>query len=336
MDHELLAKELLRALRGKRTQTAFSRRLGYRSNASRSWEVGRAFPTASKFFWIAKRAGHAFESDLLRFLSRGAGESLDVSSAGIGPLLATLRGRQSIVDIAKATGHSRYAVSRWLSGHAEPRLPELLLLVDVLSLRLLDFVACFVDPAALASTREAWEKLSTSRRIAYEHPFSHAVLRAIELEKYQRLRRHKDGWIAGKLGISAEDERKYLELLAQSGQIELSRGRYRVAKVQTVDTRVNPEEARRLRAYWGEVAIQRLRAGAKRTFSYNLFSVSHADLERIRLLHREFFAEVQAIVAKSEPAEAVALAVMNLVELDEVVPVGPSAQPGARSGGTRP
>ena len=32
MDHESLAKELVRALRGRRSQVAFSRRLGFRTN----------------------------------------------------------------------------------------------------------------------------------------------------------------------------------------------------------------------------------------------------------------------------------------------------------------
>jgi transcriptional regulator with XRE-family HTH domain len=318
MHHEMLAKELLRALRGKRTQTAFSRRLGYRSNASRSWEVGRAFPTASKFLWIASRVGVRWETALGRFVGEPnwSERKADASPETVTALLAALRGRRSILELAQATGHSRYAVSRWLSGSAEPRLPELLLLVDVLSLRLLDFLACFADPRTLPSTQSAWEKLSTSRRIAYEHPFSHAVLRALELERYGRLRRHRPGWIAKKLGISLEEEKRYLDLLVASGQVELSRGRYRVTKVQTVDTRLDPDAARRLRAYWGEVALERLRAGAPRTFSYNLFSVSTADMERIRALHGAYFAELRAIVAKSEPAECVALAVSNLVELD--------------------
>jgi DNA-binding phage protein len=318
MHHEMLAKELLRALRGKRTHAAFSRRLGYRSNASRSWEVGRAYPTASKFLWIANRVGVRWETALDRFVGerswsdRNAGASPDTVTA----LLGALRGRRSILEIARATGHSRYAVSRWLSGSAEPRLPELLLLVDVLSLRLLDFTACFADPQTLPSTQGAWEKLSTSRRVAYDHPFSHAVLRALELERYGRLRRHRPGWIARKLGISLDEEERYLELLVQSGQVELARGRYRVANVQTVDTRVDPDAARRLRNFWGEVALERLRNGAPRTFSYNLFSVSKADMERIRALHGAYFAELRAIVSKSEPAECVALAVSNLVELD--------------------
>ena len=50
-------------------------------------------------------------------------------------------------------------------------------------------------------------------------------------------------------------------------------------------------------------------------FSYNLFSVSRVDLERIRELHRAYFRELRRIVAASEPAECVVLANVHLLEL---------------------
>jgi hypothetical protein len=43
-----------------------------------------------------------------------------------------------------------------------------------------------------------------------------------------------------------------------------------------------------------------------------VFSVSRADLDRIRELHRADFREVRAIVAASDPAEVVALVVVHL------------------------
>jgi len=58
-----------------------------------------------------------------------------------------------------------------------------------------------------------------------------------------------------------------------------------------------------------------MKAEPASAFAYNLFSVSQADLERIRALHRSYFRELRAIVAKSDPAQAVALVTMSLVEL---------------------
>jgi hypothetical protein len=52
-------------------------------------------------------------------------------------------------------------------------------------------------------------------------------------------------------------------------------------------------------------------------FAYNLFTVSLADLERIRELQRAFFRELRAIVAASRPEERVVIANLQLFALDE-------------------
>src|SRR5689334_6815786 len=57
MDHEALAKELIRALRGRRSQVALSRRLKHRSNVLYAWEAGLRAPTAAGFLGLAKRVG---------------------------------------------------------------------------------------------------------------------------------------------------------------------------------------------------------------------------------------------------------------------------------------
>ena len=57
MNYVQVARELMRSLRGARSQVALSRRLGYRTNAAYSWEAGRDFPTAARFFEVAARVG---------------------------------------------------------------------------------------------------------------------------------------------------------------------------------------------------------------------------------------------------------------------------------------
>ncbi len=42
------ASQFLRAVRGKRSQVAFARRLGYRANPITDWENGRRYPTAAE------------------------------------------------------------------------------------------------------------------------------------------------------------------------------------------------------------------------------------------------------------------------------------------------
>jgi hypothetical protein len=320
MDYETLAKELIRALRGKRSQVALSRRLRYGSNVVRTWEAGRRFPSATRFFQACARLEHSPQLALRKFY-RSPPAWLEAADLGrpetIARLLDDLRGKTKIGDVALRAERSRYSVSRWLSGVTEPRLPDLLCMIEATSLRGLDFVACFVDPATLPSVARRWHELETARHVAAELPWSHAVLRALELSEYTALPRHVPGFIAAKLGISQAEEERCLELLSQSKQISRRRGRWVVGRVLTVDTRYSPDAGRKLLAWWAEVGIERLRRGSKGQFSYNLFTVSARDLERLRDLQRAYFNELRSIVAASEPAERVVLTNLQLFGLDE-------------------
>jgi hypothetical protein len=318
IDVERLASEWLRAARGQRTQAALSRRLGYQSNIVYRWESGRCFPTATIALRLLQHCRIDVRTSLSAFYGTvppwlGAVEP--VSRAGVARLLADLRGQATLVELAAKSGHSRLSIARWLKGTAEPTLPELLTLIESVSLRALDFVACFVDPDSLPSVRERWRTLSAARRAAYEEPWSHAVLRALELEPYRALERHRAGWIAARLGIEPALEQSSVELLVRAGQVRWTGTHYAPASSGLVDTRADAERARGLRAWWTEVNLLRLRQGAPGVFAYNLSAVSRRDLERIEALQRAHYREIVRIVSESSPAECVLLYTAQLAEL---------------------
>jgi hypothetical protein len=318
VDFELLASELLRALRGQRSQTAFARRLGYKSNIVYSWEAGRAFPTAAKTLWAARRTGVDVEAALLSLYRTTPGEPrLDPSTPeGVAQFLDDLRGRTSVQQLARSSGASRFAVARWLKAEAQPRLPDFLRLVEAASLRLLDLLGGLVDPLELPSVREAWRELELARAATYREPWSQAVLRALELGAYRALPRAQPGWIAARLGIPLAEEEKALALLLATGQIEQTATGYApLGEGRVIDTRRDPDGAHALRCFWSQVALERLRARAEGLFSHSVLAVSEHDLARIRELQKAYYQEVRAIVAQSQPVERVALLNVQLLPL---------------------
>jgi hypothetical protein len=318
MDFETLSSELIRAVRGRRSQAALSRHLGYRSNVVYAWESGRAWPTAADFFGGLRRLGKPVGPSLRQFYQLPSEAELlpELHKAeGVAALLNDLRGRTTVNDLARAAHRSRFAVARWLKGQAELRLPDFLRIVQCATQRLLDFLACFVDPSTLPSVASAWRALESARRLAYEMPWSQAVLRVLELESYRKLPRHEPGFIADWLQISREQEERCIALLLETGQVQKKRGRLVPGAAMTVDTRRDATRSREMKACWAEVALARLRAGQAGTFSYNLFSVSRKDFGRIQELHRAFFRELRRIVAESEPTECIALANVHLLEI---------------------
>lgn len=331
MDFDRVAAEFLRALRGRRSQAAFCRRLGYKSNVAYTWEAGRGFPTAARAFEIARKMGVNLDAALRRFYVVAPPwlDQTDVATrAGVAALLRDLRGKTTLVELARSSDKTRFAISRWLKAEAEPRLNEFFQLVECSSLRLVDLIETLADPGAMPSIRERWQSMVVARRLAYDAPWTQAVLRALELEDYQRLAHPPPGWIARRIGIDAEEERRSLELLHRAGQIRKAGSSWQLVEAMALDVRKDPEAAARLRAFWGHVAAQRCEQGRRGTM-YTLCGVSAADLERLRELQKAYFNQVRTIIAQSQPVERVVLTMVQMLDLGESDPPSPPA--GARA-----
>lgn len=318
---DALSCELMRQLRGGDAQRQFSRGLGFSSNVAYVWETGRRFPEASVFFKAAHKREPQFAA---RFLSR-----LRLASPVLGRAsLRTARGVQRLVEylcqdanrseLARRVRVDRTTLSRWINGQTEPRLPDLLRLVEATTQQLLTVVAMLADPALLPSIRDAYRDHQMQRRLAYEIPWSHAVLRALELEAYAALPRHVDGFLASTIGITLADEGMYLEQLAQAGQIRWSGTHWVNQRVMTVDTKQEPDRNRALKVHWGQVTVDRLRSNQAPTdalFSFNLFSISASAYEQLRELHLAYFDRVRALIEASPGTDKVVLMNMHLVPL---------------------
>ena len=321
MDHEALARDLLRALRGRRSQTAFSRRLGYVSNVAYAWEAGRRAPTAAEALRAASRVGIDVRAALVPFFQRSLPEdlrALDATSpAFVAALLRDLRGGATIGALATRVGMDRSAVSRILAGRTEPKLAVFLRLVDATSRRLLDLLAGLVDVAALPAAREEWARVEALRRLAVRDPLSEAVPRFLELDQYLALRRHRTGWIAARLGITRAAEERTLRDLAAAGVIRWDGTHWRPDRDRSVDTsRFEAEAVARLRAHWTEEARRRITAGREGLFSYLVFSTDDATLAAIHELRLRFFRELRALVAAAPTARRVAAVNVHLFPLD--------------------
>jgi hypothetical protein len=323
MNYSVLASELVRELRGRRSQAAFSRRLGYRSNIVHMWETGQRWPTASRFLWAAERAGRDVAGGIRRFFGDAAPAWLLKEAIGssrfVGAIMDEMRGNTKLGTVAKQLGVSRFRVSRWLAGQTEPQLPFFLAFVEVTSLRLLDFIgAAIADPRHLPSIAHDWTELEAHRAVAYEQPWSQGVLRALELQDYQALPAHRPGWIARRIGISIEEEKRCLELLQKGGQIRTHADRYVPNRVMTVDIRRDPAASRALKQWWSKIAIDRLTQESPADLCYyNLFTVSEADLKRLKEMQAAYFEGIRAVIAASEPSERVALVNLQLFEIDK-------------------
>ena len=317
LDHEQLAKEMVRALRGARSQEAFARRLGVVGHTVYSWEAGRRWPRGAELFRLADRTGLDVMPNLSSFLRRPVAELEGVPGTApwIAAMLRDLRGHTPIQALADRIGRSRYAVSRWLSGKAQPRLPDLLRMVDGASLRLLDFVACFLPPASLPSVAAHWEQTEAARDLAWNAPWAQVVLLGLELQAYRALPRHDDGWLADRLGLPASVVEGAMDQLIAAGQIRAVGGLFAPVEVLSVDLR-RATSRTSLKRHWAQVGLDRMEGG-EGLYAYNVFTVSEETLVALRDLQRAHYRAVRTLISASEEADRVVLMNLQLVPLDE-------------------
>lgn len=326
MNYAALSAEMLRALRGRRSQTAFSRRLGYASNVAYPWESGRRFPTAAEMFRAAARTGLDVRAAVEPFFQRQLPDELKTGDptrpAFVAALLRAARGKIPMQLLAARIGQSRSAVSRILSGVTEPRLPTFFHLIDASTRRLLDLLAGFVDVGSLEAARSEWQRVEALRRLAYDNPLSEAVPRFLELEQYEALPAHRPGWIAAQLGIDPADEERTLADLATAGVIHFDGKRWQLEPGRSVDTSRDPRGASRLVGHWTRLASERIAAGADGKFSYLVFGTDDETLAAIHELRLRYVRELRTLVRKAPAATRVMVANMHIFPIDDGTKVG--------------
>jgi transcriptional regulator with XRE-family HTH domain len=323
-NYAIMAAELVRAVRGKRTQRQIGKKAGFSSNVVYSWEAGRSNPAASVFFRMAAVG----RSDLFDNIDRFAASYVRAFEArqltkpeGVAQFMRELAADVPIASLARDLDLDRTTVTRWLRGRTEPRLPEMLRFVEQTTHRVLQFVELFTDPLQLSSTRAAFQSLTAQQRIAWELPMSHAVLRALELVDYQLIdATEQAAFIGQQTGLSSSEAVLLLRALAEADLIYKHKEKWHIRDVATVDTRRTIERDVELKRFWIDLALARLdtkRLAQSSLFSYNLFAVSQSSYEQIRSLHLDYYERVRRIVANDSAPQRVALLNLQLVALDE-------------------
>lgn len=321
MNYEKLSRELARAVRGNRSQAAFNYRFGYSTNVAHSWESGRRQPTATRFFEIAEDLGVDVCRGLQEFLQENADQVTPTLSCSklVQALLADMRGSLKIAAIARRLDKPRMTVARWFGGAVTPKLAQLLQLVDALSPRLPEFCAIFISPSELPSMATTWKNLKDQERLAAESPWSHAVLRALELREYREAPTHCAQTLAEATGLPPAEVEELLRLLIDSNQATLApSGHWQPAEVLTVDTGGYAPSIELQKRHWARVALKRFESDrlGDGLFSYNLCSVSESDYQRIRRVYLDSYHAIRTIVASSEGCERVLLFQQSLTPLD--------------------
>lgn len=310
------ARQLMRALRGPRSQAMFSRRLGFASNVAAKWESGQRMPSATQAFSYSQRLGVDVAAVLTRF-QPNVELQLDPRSAlpDVAAWLSALRGAQRLTDIARSSTLSRYSVSRVLSGHSQPRLPQFLALVDALTQRADELIDLWVGIEQVPAVEGRFRRMKAAREAINERPVCLAVMCLLDTQALRRKpRSEQHAELSRVLELPNSEVDECLRLLSDGGVIAEQEGRYQPVGALTVDARTNRAREQAVKGYWANVAAERaLEPRHNDVCSYNVFSISHEDYGRLRGLQRDFYRGARALIAASEPTELAGLLMVQIV-----------------------
>ncbi|MEO0600963.1 MAG: DUF4423 domain-containing protein [Myxococcota bacterium] len=307
--------ELLRAVRGKRSQVAFSRRLGFQSNVAAEWEGGRRAPTAERLVRAMIRVGMDVDSGFARFHPTAA----PARTEGLHAWLRAIAGNTRQSQVATRSGFSRHQIRRWFSGESEPRVHEFLRVVHALTGRAPDWVACLVPIERVPSLESAHRAAQAAARLAYDHPWTTAVRLLLVTDGYRD--DPTEAFLARALGLDLSDVRAAVQALLDAGLVVRDGEGLAVSSTFSSTVSASVDDIRKLKAHWARVASERLHAPRSLDLtSVNLITVSRADLERVRQLQRDYFRALRGLVASSHPEEVAAFVMMQTVSLSPESP----------------
>jgi AraC-like DNA-binding protein len=306
------ARELTRAVRGKRSQVVLSRRLGYRGNPITDWEAGRSYPDVLEVLKAARLARLPVKAAFERFHAAPAPQPED-GARGLAAWLDSMRGATTLATLAERMGCSRYTVRRWFSAETQVKLPAFLQLIDIMAGRAQDWVAELVEIEQVPALRERFARVNLAKQLAFELPWSEAILRVLETTTYQRHPAAGAAFVSEWLGLEIEEVQHALTQMAAAGVIRDTGNAYTVVGTISVDTRARPDGLRQLRQHWLSALAQRSGSAHPEDWGgYNVISVSAADLAWIKERLQSLYRELRARVAASEPPEEVALVLLQL------------------------
>lgn len=296
MDLQALKVELLRNIRGKRSQGQVSRRLGFSYNKVSRWENGTSNLPWPDFVRFSKACKINIDVVLRNYFFY-EGDPGDHAA-----ILRALFGTRQLSEVADTMEVSRNTIARWLSGEAVPDVEDMLRALERFTKQLFPMVAAFGPPEDFPSLKEALVTEAARHRRSFELPELEIIFAALQLDDYRATPRHDDAWFAARLGIALERLCECMDILRQTDSIFLEGNHYSIAKPGFYQHRRGGFELHQgLRTFWMEYGLKRWHAGSRPEDLLVHFVIPITD-EFHKVLHAEYvslFHDISKLVAEA-------------------------------------
>lgn len=298
MDFILLKTQLLRAIRGKKSQTYLSRKLKFRGNQVFRWESNERAISWPNFVKLCK----ASDCDLPTALSKVFGYRGKPDD--FAQLFSQLIGDIKISEVAETLKCSRFAVSRWVRGQSQPDLEYFLMLTHHYSFALFEFLELLVDVNEIPVVQKEYNKRKLQKEIHYRYPIVDAFLTCCELDEYKNATQGLSGFFSKKLGISIDEEDEIIRALRQAGIVQIKANGKIEMKSERLDLRGSEQGAQSIRQFWLNRALEHVKTkpmqNTNSSFGTIVLPSNREAAAKIKEEYYEFYHRVRAILQSNE------------------------------------
>ncbi len=314
LDIEQLRKQLLRAIRGTKTQKEINDLLGYNFNQCAKWESGEKRILWTEFVSLLNILGLDVRP-VFRAPIRYFGDLEDYPK-----LISYLSGAKKPAQIARDLEISRDKVGRWLNAKQIPTLEEMLqVILKYYSTMLVIIIETIVDlkdvPVIYGLYREAY----LFKDFLIKNPWSFPLTIAMETREYQQLKEHQNGFLAEMIGINMEMEVSLISKLQEFGIVEKQNGKFKVLK-PIINFTMKYKNTLPLRRFFLDKAVEYIEAYPDQPpgcfMLYDVLPIPQDNLRQVIDLCFEFYSQVKKIIETgNSPKQNIRVLNLNLFTL---------------------
>lgn len=222
INHDQLAREIVRAIRGEATQRDLSRKLGYTFNQVGKWESGSTHISWDDFVQLATSEGHDIEKHFRRIFWSFVGDSDGAfnSKSVINYFLTDHR------FIQRALASSTRTIRRLKAGESHVMLADVHRLIALQPSLLMGWLEGFTDPSQIPEVQAFYAWHLKCLELVAGNPLAVFVKASVELDAYKNLERHSDEFVARHATCSTEEAHATLKQLLDLGCVEFDGTRY--------------------------------------------------------------------------------------------------------------
>lgn len=317
IDFTQLKKELLVAIRGDLSQGQLNKKLKFKSNQIYRWESGQAaisWPDFCKLCRAAKRPiDEAARSGLVLLEKPEDSRSLVERMMG--------SGNQQV--LAQKLDVSRSVVSRWLSGRADPTLEDVLRMGFTAGVSITTFLLTLVKLESLPSIQEEVELEQRERELHFKYPWVGGVILILRTPKYREIGKHREGFIAERLGISLDEEQTAIRELVKARAIRMGKDGLYHPRLVSISLVANRDGNIRLRRYWTQRCLAKLdepRGPEPKPilWPYLIFNTDKKNYEMIFSKVQKLYEDIREMSGEAPLGDEVYLFNMQLLELGSI------------------